>query len=106
MLALRLASDLVPMFTPTKHTPSKPSHRPYDPLVGGRDLIICLELFCAELEEGRSVRQAARELAERWHREGTCDWDWESLRSRYYRLRKTGPTEGMKNAMRVLGGST
>ena len=106
LLAFELACDLVPKFFPTPHAPPKPNHRPYDPHVGERDLILYLELSNAEHEEGRSVRQAARDLAEQWQKDGTCDWDWKTLRSRYYRLRKTGPTEGMENAERVFGGTT
>ena len=106
-LALCLAGDHVPGFAPTYRTPPKPPHRPDDDLhVGGRNLILCLELKRAELE-GRSVRQASRELAGRWRKEGKCDWNGESLRRLYISLRDSGKlTKGMIDAARVLSGGT
>ncbi len=105
-LALCLADDHIPGFGMTYRPRPKPKHRPHDLLVGGRDLILCMELLRVELEGG-SVRQASRELAERWRREGKCNWKAESLRRRYMLLRKSGElTEGMKDAARVLRGGT
>lgn len=105
-LALCLADDHIPGFGMTYRPWPKPKHRPHDLLVGGRDLILCMELLRVELEGG-SVRQASRELAERWRKEGKCDWKAESLRRRYMLLRDSGElTEGMKDAARVLRGGT
>ena len=104
LLALMLAGDHVPGFAPTYRTPAKPPHRPHDLWVGARDLCLCLELELAKLK-GRSVRRASQELAERWRKEGKegkYNWDGETLRRRYMRLRKKEPTEGMMDAARVL----
>ena len=105
-LSLCLADDRFPEFRATYGPWPKPKHRPHDLHIGARDLILCLELLRAELE-GRSVRQASRELAARWRKEGKSDWSGESLRQRYMRLRKSGElTTGMKKAARVLRGGT
>ena len=103
-LALWLAGDHVPGFAPTYRIMPKPPHRPHDLIVGARDLCLCSALLLAELE-GRSVRRASQELAERWRKEGKegkYNWDGETLRRRYMRLRKKKPTEGMMDAARVL----
>ena len=111
LLAMRLAGDVIPGFDPELHLPPpKPAHRPHDSRVGARDLLLCLELANAELR-GKSVREAANNLAKRWKKEGKCSWSGAALRSRYYRLlsdmRKTGKaTTGMTEAARILGGST
>ena len=104
-LAGRLAYDHVPGFAPTIRTPAKPPHRPHDLMVGARDLCLCDIMLLAELE-GRSVRQASQELAERWRKEGKegkHNWNGETLRRRYMRLRDSEKlTEGMLDAARVL----
>ena len=111
LLAMRLADDIIPGFAPEPPPPPpKPAHRPHDLRAGARDLLLCLELTNAKLR-GKSVREAANNLAERWKKEGKCSWSGAALRSRYYRLssqiRKTGeaPT-GMTEAARILSGST
>ncbi len=106
MLALCLADDHIPDFGMTYRPWPKPKHRPHDLLVGGRDLILCMDLLRVELKGG-SVRQASIELAARWRKEGKCTWKAESLRRRYMLLRDSGElTEGMKDAARVLRGGT
>ena len=105
-LALCLADDHIPDFGMTYRPSPKPKHRPHDLLVGGRDLILCMELLRVEVEGG-SVRQASIELAARWRKEGKCTWKAESLRRRYMLLRDRGElTVGMKDAARVLRGGT
>ncbi len=102
LLAAMLADDHVRDFRPTPCTPAKPPHRPHDPMVGARDLCLSSVLMLAELK-GHSVRRASQELAERWSKEGKHNWNGETLRRRYMRLRDNGkPTEGMMYAARVL----
>ena len=105
LLAAYLAGEHVRGFAPTYRPSPKPKYRPPDLHVGARDLILCLELLRAEME-GRSVRQASRELAEQWRKAGTCNWKAESLFRHYMLLCKGEPTEGMKEAARVLIGGT
>ncbi len=101
-LAFMLAQDHVPGFAQTHRPPPNPPHRPHDLGVGFRDMLTYTELERAR-REGRPVRQAARELAERWRKEGKSDWSGESLRQRYYKIRKSGvPTKGMLMAARTV----
>ena len=101
-LAFMLAQDHVPGFVPTHRPPPKPPHRPHDLAVGFRDVLIYVELERAK-REGRELRQAARELAERWRKEGKCDWKAIALEKKYYKIRKSGtPTKGMIMAGRKV----
>ena len=106
-LVLRLAHDLIPGFVPTYRRPRRPAHRPHDLSVGHRDVYTYVYLERAR-REGRFVRQAARELAEKLRKEGKCGWNGESLRQRYLQIRRSGvPTKGMLMAVAdVRGGST
>ncbi len=101
-LALMLAHHHVPGFPPKFRLPQKPAHRPPDRRVGFRDLLTYTELERAR-REGRSVRQAAHELAEKLRKEGKCDWEAIALENRYYKIRKRGtPTKGMIMAARKV----
>ena len=101
-LALKLADDHVPGFAPKHRLPIMPAHRPPKLALGFRDLIIYLELSRAK-REGKKVAQAARDLAERWQKEGKGDWSGEVLRARYYRICQDGvPTKGMVWAMHKM----
>ncbi len=106
LLAFMLAHDHVPGFAPTQPPPPtpppKPPHRPPNLAVGFRDVIIYAELSRAK-REGRPVSQAARELSERWRKEGKCDWQGIALEKKYYKIRKSGvPTKGMLMAGRKV----
>ncbi len=95
-LAFMLTRDHVVRLTPTHRPPKKRApHRPYDLAVGLRDLHTHIELNRAR-REGRSVRKAADELAKRWRKEGISNWSGNSLRQRYYKIRRRGgATKGM-----------
>ena len=90
LLAFMLTRDHVVRPASTRRPPKKPAHRPHDLAVGLRDLHMFKELERARRDQDRFVRQAADELAKRWREEGKCDWSGESLRQRYYQIRKSG----------------
>ncbi len=95
MLAFMLTRDHVVRPAPTRRPPKKPPHRPHDLAVGLRDLHMYMELDRVR-REGGFVRHAADKLAERWRKAGICDWSGDSLRQRYYKIRRSGgPTKGM-----------
>ncbi len=99
LLAFMLTRDHHVTWPPIPRIRKRPPHRPYDLDVGLRDLQIHTELYSAR-REGRFVRQAAEDLAERWKKEGKCNWSGESLRQRYYKIRGTirrggAPPKGM-----------
>ena len=99
LLAFMLTRDHHEMWPPSPRIRKRPPHRPSDLDVGFRDLKIHTELYSAR-REGRSVRQAAEDLAERWKNEGKSNWSGESLRQRYYKIRRTirrggAPLKGM-----------
>ncbi len=95
LLAYMLTRDHCCKVASTRRPPKKPPHRPHDLAVGLRDLHTYEELERAR-REGRSVRQAADELAKRWNEEGRTDWSGVSLRQRYYKIRRSRePTKGM-----------
>lgn len=106
LLAFMLTRDHHVKWWPPTHPPRKnPPHRPYDLVVGVRDLNICRELGNAR-NEGRSVRQAARDLAGKWQQKGYCHWKGISLEKRYYDIRRSGgATKGMIQAAKWLNKS-
>lgn len=108
-LALMLADDHVPGFAPTHRPPAKPPHRPPNPFVGARHLVLLLEGKVARAEK-RSEREAVRELGQRWREQGKIKSSDASLWREYQKVcdqvRKSGLSDGMKEAAHVLGGGT
>ena len=114
-LALRLAGEHIEGFAAKPQKPSRPAHRPPDPIAGVRDLVLCYEGYRAKAE-GRSEREAVRDLADSWRNNGTCaladvtfSWTDDTLWRHYQRLRRqlgdSGLTDGMTlAAMTILGG--
>ncbi len=99
LLAFMLTRDHHVKWPPIHRTRKRPPHRPHDLTVGFRDLHIFRELERVRRQGGQVV-WAANELSKRWRKEDICHWSGESLRRRYYQIRRTirrtgGPPKGV-----------
>jgi hypothetical protein len=73
---------------------------------GARDLLIYLEMIRAE-NEGKSIREAARNLEYLWRRDNLSKDSWKTIRQRYYTLRRrqAEPSDSMLRAADSLSRS-
>jgi hypothetical protein len=95
--AFAIARDYVPGFQVRRKSGPRASLDQ-----GARDLILCMELARAELEEWPGgVETAAHDLAARWQARGK-KVTGRSLATRYYEIKKKGITPAMKRAAKVL----